>query len=93
MTPQVSERKNRGGGCDGAAAAKLTDDGFTGDEEGTSVTASTSRMDWCPNRALYRPLSTPATELGGSAMVHGGARPRSGLTGPVELATSSHEQR
>ena len=72
---------------------KLVDGGFTGDEDGTSMTASTSHVDWCPNRALYRPLSTPATELGGSAMVHGGARPRSGLIGPAELATSLDEQR
>ena len=64
---------------------ELTDDGITGDEEATSMTALTSRVDWCPNRALYRPLSTPATELGGLAMAHSGVWPRSGLTGPVEL--------
>ena len=43
--PAYKRMKNRGGNCDGAAAVKLADGDFTGDEEGTSVTTSTSRID------------------------------------------------
>ena len=68
MEPACQRLKTGEVACDGAAAAKLADGGFTGDEEGTSVTATTSRVDWCPNRSLYQPLSTPDTEHGGSAM-------------------------
>ena len=41
--PHVSDKKNRGRGCDGAAVAKLADGGVSGDDDGTNVTASTSR--------------------------------------------------
>ena len=51
--PTVQRKEIGEAACDGAAAAKLADGGFTGNEEGTSVTATTSRIDWCPNRALY----------------------------------------
>ena len=44
MTPRLARGK-RGGGCDGVAAAKLADGGFTGDEEGTSVLAMISCID------------------------------------------------
>ena len=37
-------RGNRGGGCDGAVAAKLANGGFPGDEEGTSMLAMISRI-------------------------------------------------
>jgi len=37
--------QNRGGARDGVAAVKLADGDFTDDEEGTSVTTSTSRID------------------------------------------------
>ena len=43
--PHVSDKKNRGCGCDGAVVAKLTNGGFSDDEEGTSVTVTTSRID------------------------------------------------
>ena len=41
----LSVTQNRGGARDGVAAVKLADGDFTGDEEGTSVTTSTSRID------------------------------------------------
>ena len=63
--------------------------GFSSDDDGTYVTAKTYCVDWYPNRKPYRPLGTPATELGGSAMAHGGARPCSGLAGPTGVVTSS----
>ena len=43
--PLVSETKTGEDARDGAAAIKLADGDFTGDEEGTSVTTSTSRID------------------------------------------------
>ena len=43
--PHISDKKNRGRGCDGAAAAKLADGGFTGNGEGTSMLAMISRID------------------------------------------------
>ena len=75
------------------AAAKLADGGVFGEDDGTNMTASTSRVDWYPNLTPYRPLSTPAMELGSSAMAYGGAQPRSGLTGPAGMVTSSHKHR
>ena len=41
----LSVTQNRGGARDGVAAVKLADGDFTGDEEGISVTTSTSRID------------------------------------------------
>ena len=43
--PTCHRHQNRGGARDGVAAVKLADGDFTGDEEGTSVTTSTSRID------------------------------------------------
>ena len=44
----------------------LDDGEVAGDEEGTTVSASTSRIECPPKPKLYRPL-------GASAMAHGGA--------------------
>ena len=43
--PTCHRHQNRGGARDGAAAVKLADGDFTDDEEGTSMTTSTSRID------------------------------------------------
>ena len=43
--PTGQREENRGGSCDDAAVVKLTDGGFTGDEEGTSVLTMISRID------------------------------------------------
>ena len=64
---------------------ELADGGFSGDDDGTSVTASTACIDWYPNLTLYRPLSTPATELGGSAMAHGGVLVNHSARCPVKV--------
>ena len=89
--PMRQRHENRGHGLLDANLVELADGGVSGDDDGTSVTASTSRVDRHPNLKLYRPLSTPATELGGSALAHGGARPCFGLTGPAWMVTSSPE--
>ena len=43
--PACQRHENRGGGLLDAEPAELTDGGVTGDEEGTSVFAMTSRTD------------------------------------------------
>jgi len=51
--PHVSDKKNRGRGCDGAAAAKLADGGFSSDTEGTGVLPTTMCTYLCPHLHLY----------------------------------------
>ena len=70
---------------------ELADGDLPDETDGTSVPYVMNRVYWYSNLAPYRPLSTPTTELGGSAMAHGGARPRSGQTGPTGTVTSSPE--
>ena len=43
--PRVSDTKNRGNGSLDGTPAELTDGDVFGDDDGTSVTASTSRVD------------------------------------------------
>ena len=71
---------------------ELADGGFSGDDDGSYVTAKTYCVDWYPNRKPYRPLGKTAMAHGGSAVAHGGARPRSGRTGPAWKVASSLER-
>ena len=50
--PACQRDKNRGGARDGAATAKLTDDGSSGDTESTGVLSAMRRLDWCYRRDL-----------------------------------------
>ena len=43
--PACHRHQNRGGGSAQRGSAELADGGFTGDEEGTTVSALTSRID------------------------------------------------
>ena len=52
------------------------------------MTATTSRVDWCPNHSLYRSLGTPAMAHGGSAMAHGGAPANPGVRCPDKVRIS-----
>ena len=70
---------------------ELADGDIPNETDGTGVPYVMNRVYWYSNFAPYGPLSTPAMELGGSAMAHGGARPRSGQTGPTGTVTSSPE--
>jgi len=76
----------------GAAMVELADGDLPDETDGTGVPYVMNRVYWYSNLAPYWPLSTPATELGGSAMAHGGARPRSGRTEPARTVTPSPEQ-
>jgi len=84
--------RNRGGGSHDGNPVELADGGFSGDDDGTYVTAKTYCVDWYPNRKPYRPLGMTAMAHGGSAVAHGGARPRSGRTGPAWKVASSLER-
>ena len=56
--------------CDGAATAKLTNSGFSGETKGTDVFYVTRRVDLCPYHKCYQTLAMTA-----SAMADGGEDP------------------
>ena len=58
----TGQRKETGdGACDGTAALKLADGGFSGDTEGTGVLPTTMRTYLCPHLNLYRAQTLTAT--------------------------------
>ena len=61
-------------------------------EHGVSYLRS-PRCQHGEDTGMGRFLATPATELGGSAMAHGGAWPCSGLARPAWVVTPSLEHR
>ena len=67
---------------------KLADGDFSDDEEGTSVTVTTSRIDGPTQPKLYRPLGTSAMAHSGSAMAHDGASANPGAKYPDEVRIS-----